>query len=389
MYFGDKRHLSKASQMFELDHQLAQDIVDRAMAILPYNVNVMDNQGLILGSGESNRINTRHEGAQLVLTNHRVVEIDEQAAQNLKGVQMGINLPLMHDGRLVGVLGITGEPQKLRTYAELVRMTAEMLVAQSHMQIEQQWRRQRSEDVLAMLLSEASHSPRIVDEARQLGLKPQMMRTPVLIKLDEVLATSSLADWLKSRYPDSWCLSPSESLLLWCCPSNLIPHPEKLIEKFKSQGWKVGFLAYGVQAQTLEKLRQGYRRVAELLSYAEAFRPQQKWLSLTKYQLPSFLWAHRQDGVLEAILAPLLQLQSKDSSGQLMRTLRAWCLHHGQAQPCAEALGIHRNSLRYRLERIKELCGKDLMRLDDLLDLYLGTLLLPHNESTSSPCASA
>ena len=49
--------------MFELDHDLAQDIVDRAMAILPYNVNVMDSQGLILGSGEPERINTRHEGA--------------------------------------------------------------------------------------------------------------------------------------------------------------------------------------------------------------------------------------------------------------------------------------------------------------------------------------
>ena len=36
--------------MFELDHDLAQDIVDRTMAILPYNVNVMDSQGLILGS---------------------------------------------------------------------------------------------------------------------------------------------------------------------------------------------------------------------------------------------------------------------------------------------------------------------------------------------------
>ncbi len=48
--------------MFELDHDLAQDIVDRTMAILPYNVNVMDSQGLILGSGEPERINTRHEG---------------------------------------------------------------------------------------------------------------------------------------------------------------------------------------------------------------------------------------------------------------------------------------------------------------------------------------
>jgi carbohydrate diacid regulator len=114
--------------MFELDHDLAQDIVDRAMAILPCNVNVMDSQGLILGSGEPERINTRHEGAQLVLANGRVVEIDAPTAKHLKGVQPGINLPLMLDQRLIGVLGITGEPEQLRTYAELVRMTAEMLV---------------------------------------------------------------------------------------------------------------------------------------------------------------------------------------------------------------------------------------------------------------------
>jgi carbohydrate diacid regulator len=369
--------------MFELDHLLAQNIVDRAMAILPYNVNVMDNQGLILGSGESNRINTRHEGAQLVLANHRVVEIDEQAAQNLKGVQAGINLPLMHDGRLIGVLGITGEPQTLRTYAELVRMTAEMLVAQSHMQIEQQWRKQRSEDVLAMLLGEAGSSPRLVDEARQLGLKPQLVRTPLLIKLDDELTSSALADWLKSRYPDSWCLSPSPSSLLWCCPSSLIQRPEKILEKLESQGWKVALIACGIRAETLEDLRRGYRRVAELLAYAEAVRAQQKFLPLARYQLPSFLWAHREDGVVDALLAPLLEIQAKDSSGQLMRTLRAWCLHHGQAQPCAEALGIHRNSLRYRLERITELSGKDMTRLDELLELYLGVLLLPHTESAS------
>lgn len=53
--------------MFELDSTLAQHIVDRAMAILPHNINVMDAQGMIIGSGDPSRLHTRHEGAQLVL----------------------------------------------------------------------------------------------------------------------------------------------------------------------------------------------------------------------------------------------------------------------------------------------------------------------------------
>ena len=185
--------------MFELDHDLAQDIVDRTMAILPHNVNVMDSQGLILGSGEPERINTRHEGAQLVLANGRVVEIDGQTAKHLKGVQPGINLPLMHDQRLIGVLGITGEPEGLRTYAELVRMTAEMLVSHRHQQAEQQWRRQRCDDLLALLLADTGDSPRLVDEAQQLGLKPQLPRTPYLFELGPGQSAEALAAWLASQ----------------------------------------------------------------------------------------------------------------------------------------------------------------------------------------------
>ena len=199
--------------MFELDHDLAQDIVDRAMAILPYNVNVMDSQGLILGSGEPERINTRHEGAQLVLANGRVVEIDAQTAKCLKGVQPGINLPLLLDQRLIGVLGLTGEPEQLRTYAELVRMTAEMLVGQRHQQAEQQWRRQRCDDLVALLLSESGDSPRLIDEAQQLGLKPQLSRIPYLFELGKGQSAEALSVWLQSRYPDSWCARPTPR----CC----------------------------------------------------------------------------------------------------------------------------------------------------------------------------
>lgn len=220
--------------MFELDHDLAQDIVDRTMAILPYNVNVMDSQGLILGSGEPERINTRHEGAQLVLANGRVVEIDGQTAKHLKGVQPGINLPLLHDGRLIGVLGITGEPEGLRTYAELVRMTAEMLVSHRHQQAEQQWRRQRCDDLLALLLAETGDSPRLVDEAQQLGLKPQLARTPYLFELGAGQSAEALSAWLASRYPDSWCVSSAQYSLLWCRPASVQVDNPRLLENSKA-----------------------------------------------------------------------------------------------------------------------------------------------------------
>ncbi|MBI6952152.1 sugar diacid recognition domain-containing protein [Pseudomonas sp. CCOS 191] len=363
--------------MFELDHDLAQDIVDRAMAILPCNVNVMDSQGLILGSGEAERINTRHEGAQLVLANGRIVELDVEAAKCLKGVQPGVNLPLMLDGRLIGVLGLTGDPQQLRTYGELVRMTAEMLLAQRHLQVEQQWRRQRCDDLLALLLGGSGDSPRLVDEARQLGLKPNLPRIACLFELRGGPPAEVLSAWLMSRYPDSWCVSPARQSLLWCRPAGVPLDEPRLLERLQRHGWDVERLALGSPAQSLEQLRRSYRRVRDLLAYGREVLPDERLLSLARYRLPALLWRHRNDDALDELLEPLQRIRAKDASGQLLLTLRAWCAHEGQSQACAEALGIHRNSLRYRLERIAEVGEVDPLRMEGMLSLYLGLQLLP------------
>jgi len=367
----------KGSAMFELDHDLAQEIVDRTMAILPSNVNVMDSQGLILGSGEPGRINTRHEGAQLVLANGRVVEIDQQTARQLKGVQPGINLPLMHDDQLIGVLGITGDPESLRTYAALVRMAAEMLVSQRHQQAEQQWRKRRCDDVLALLLAEQSESPRLLDEARQLGLKPDLSRAPYLFELGEGQTAIALAAWLSARYPDSWCVSPAPLYLLWCRPATVAVDAARLLEKLAALGWAVLRVALGGPAEKLAGLRRGYRQVSDLLAYGRDVLPHTRLLPLTRYRLPAMLWRYRSEDGLDELLQPLHKILAEDANGQLLATLRSWCEHEGQSQACAHALGIHRNSLRYRMDRIAELSGLDPSTLSGMLNLYLGVQLLP------------
>ncbi|MCY1448428.1 Carbohydrate diacid regulator [compost metagenome] len=133
-------------------------------------------------------------------------------------------------------------------------------------------------------------------------------------------------------------------------------------------------------AGDLNGLRRGGQRVIELLAYGQAVLPNCKLLALDQHRLPSMLWRYREDDAFAELVTPIQRIQAKDSNGQLLRTLRSWCKHYGQPQQCADALAIHRNSLRYRLERVSELSGKDLSRLDELLELYLGLQLVPDQE---------
>ncbi|HHV6639734.1 TPA: sugar diacid recognition domain-containing protein, partial [Haemophilus influenzae] len=126
----------------QLDKYTAKKIVKRAMKIIHHSVNVMDHDGVIIASGNSMRLNQRHTGAVLALRENRVVEIDQALAQKWNfEAQPGINLPIHYLGKNIGVVGISGEPTQVKQYAELVKMTAELIVEQQVLLEQESWHR--------------------------------------------------------------------------------------------------------------------------------------------------------------------------------------------------------------------------------------------------------
>ncbi|TBV07188.1 sugar diacid recognition domain-containing protein [Stutzerimonas kirkiae] len=374
--------------MLELDSTLAQHIVERAMAILPHNINVMDAQGMIIGSGDPSRLHTRHEGAQLVLANRRVVEIDEQAAACLRGVRPGVNLPLRHAEHLIGVLGITGAPEVVRPYAELVRMAAEMLVEQRVLQSERNWQRHQQEAWLRHLLDPRQTLASLEAEQERLALNLGWPRQMCLLRLsdadDPLPRQTRLLDTLGGK--SEYLLAPlGRNEVLWCRPHSASRDDQAWLALADEREWGVQSLALSDPLHGLGELRQASLVLHDLQAYGQARFPERRLLRLEQLRLPTLLHSQRHNWLLQGWLAPLRQVLAQDTQGSLRATLDAWCAHDGQIQACAEALGIHRNTLRYRLERIGELSGLDLTRMDQRLQLSLGLGLLG---SASIGCAA-
>ena len=61
----------------------------------------------------------------------------------------------------------------------------------------------------------------------------------------------------------------------------------------------------------------------------------------------------------EAALAPLVAAD-RAGAGDLVESLRVWLAAHGQWEPAAARLGVHRHTLRKRIRRAEELLGRDL-----------------------------
>ncbi|QSL91610.1 helix-turn-helix domain-containing protein [Ectopseudomonas toyotomiensis] len=365
--------------MLELDSTLAQHIVDRAMAILPHNINVMDAQGMIIGSGDPSRLHTRHEGAQLVLANRRVVEIDAQAAACLRGVKPGVNLPLLHAERLIGVLGITGDPEIVRPYAELVRMAAEMLVEHRVLQAERHWQRHQQEAWLRQLLDPMLRLSSLEVDAERLGLQLTWPRQMCLLQLDgegDPLPRQARLLAALGGKSEHLVAPLGRHELLWCRPYSATRDDRAWLQQADEREWGVSSLALSDPLHDLTELRQASLVLRDLQAYGQARFPGRRLLRLDELRLPTLLYAQRHSWLLQGWLAPLRQVLTQDPQGTLRATLEAWCAHDGQVQTCAQELGIHRNTLRYRLERIAELSGLDLNRLDQRLQLSLGLGLL-------------
>ncbi|MCY9762491.1 helix-turn-helix domain-containing protein [Paenibacillus alvei] len=59
----------------------------------------------------------------------------------------------------------------------------------------------------------------------------------------------------------------------------------------------------------------------------------------------------------------------EDRSGELRQTLQVYFVESGEQQRIAQRLAIHRNTLRYRLQRIADVTGKDPKSYRDLFTL--------------------
>jgi H+/gluconate symporter-like permease len=97
--------------MIKLTKQLAQNIVDKMMGVVPYNINIMDEKGTIIGSGDRSRIGHLHHGAVAAIKEERLIIIHKSQG-GAKGIITAV-LRILTAGVLAGVLIQSGAAAKI------------------------------------------------------------------------------------------------------------------------------------------------------------------------------------------------------------------------------------------------------------------------------------
>jgi carbohydrate diacid regulator len=361
-----------------LTYELAQEIVERTMKILNQNINVMNDEGIIIGSGDKERINQFHAGALVVLEQGESIEIDDTSVGSMEGAKSGINLPIQFRNQIVGVVGITGEPAQIRNYAELVKMAAELVLEQSVLLERVQWKQRLQSEIVNQLISEDSLDAVLLKErAGFLGINLEHSRTAIFMKKKKHTNISMQHLVRAIHYEigkaDLIGVTFSDEIVILKAIESKTDFNSFLKRLSKVTGGSV-LIGCGDLAGTVQAYKSSFDQAKRATIIGSKLHPERSLYSYEDYYFEIMLTKIVSDEDVR-VFAYYQQLLDEDRKGELVQTLEAYIREGGELNKIAQTLFIHRNTLRYRLEKITELTGKDPRHAKDLMELYLAKLI--------------
>lgn len=338
-----------ATAMYELTPILAQNIVDRMMKDIPYNINIMDQTGMIIGSGNKSRIGTLHHGAVQAIQQRRNIEIVEDEQY----VKKGINLPIELNGNIIGVVGISGEVEETRPFGNLVKSAVILLIDHSIALEKETVQKNLKQEFFTLVINpDTVYTQEFIDQALVYGIQ--------LTKPSQVIYVESPAELDKNIDISSPFFKLSQNSLC------IIVQETDQIEAIQHAIDKVYPNALMAVSNRNDKISDGLVQARSAMRVLKGVYSSEKIIFYTSCDLIVDLSrSFKSDTRLER-LAHLLE-----KNDEMIKTLQMYLNCNLNINETADKLLIHRNTLNYRLNKIHQMTGKDPKQVLELMELVL------------------
>lgn len=354
---------------------MAQKFVDRFCSTIGYNVNVMDTDGTIIAARDTHRIGTYHEVAHALVVQGEETAVVPQNVDLPAGVLPGVNLPVRHRGEVVGVIGVTGSSDDVDTLAHAVRTAIETMLEYEWEREQLEHRQDRKKFLIDLLLyREDSEPEQVAGLAERCGYNPGLPRMPIVLELPEPAGPNDYLRVIKENQhhtmQDVSFIGASGHVTVF----KVVPDCDGGILQLIRQTLMDYCAAVDddCRAARIEPpVRYGSGPVQDgLPKYRFALRTAH-WMLHRSSERVAFYADHAHDLLLHSI-APdtwhtvfdylLDRMQRSAVLGsvtleQLGRTFMVLREENMSPKHAAERLGLHRNTVVFRLNRINDLSG--------------------------------
>ena len=372
----------------------AQEIVMEIGNIVGQNINLMDEQGVIIASTDPSRIGSHHQAANSILTQglEEVYVSPEQASDSTR---TGLNLAVKDGERTVGVVGISGEYDSIYGYGQIVKKMTEILIRERSEEDTRRVDRQVLHRYLEEWVLEDGFrrgGQDFVEKGQRLGIDIRLPRRVLVVspqfepgtgarEREERLVAELEPFILMNRQALTFRAAGHQIVLLNTRrEEDLLQYARKL-QRTAWQAFNLP-LVIGCGGDPAD-LHIAYRQAERALQAAYMMSGR-----LAAYrQLALELFADEVTGhTKREYIQKIFPGQDEAQLTDWMQLLDAYFAADGSLQKAAAQLYIHKNTLQYRLLKLRSLSGYDIRRPGDAAIFYLArTFYNQLNEQAAFP----
>lgn len=361
-----------------ISKNLALNIVHSLKDVLNQEINFIDTSGTIIASTDKNRVGTTHEGAKIVIRTQKELFISQD--NQYPGSKKGINVPVYFDSKIIGVIGLTGE-KEVRKYVEILKKMTEILIKEAYIKdFKFQLREHNRLTIDSLLLSS--------DSLSQENLLEFDFSSPYQVIFSSLAINQQIN-------------SEKTNLIMQLFENNFLHYPQiiftvnkqfaviivnKIVKKellrLLNQIINEAFTNYNIllnfgighQSCSHEELKNSFKQAKQASQWLDYQNITRQIVYFEDLNLGVILASILEESKLFFIERILGNLQEEELT-LFRETFRAFSKNNGCIQKCADELFIHKNTLQYRLNKIKALTGFTPRNYNDFAVLKIAFLL--------------
>lgn len=349
----------------------AQSIVEEIGREIHEHINFMDQEGYIVASTDRARLGTLHTGARRIIE-EKLPELYITEEMENSTTKKGINLPITIRDEIVGVVGITGDRERVAGYGNIVRRMTEIMVEDSRLKAHKVYdRRVRYRFIEEWIgRSGAFYDRGFVERGGQIGIdimKPRRGMVIRFVRYSLLSATQEGQRRLEEMEAAVRHYADREEMLYLREP----PRQICLVEACSDE--KIRKIAENIHRLLLEKygervvigidsMDSGSIHINQICKEAERAAEAGGLTDIIFYK-DLYVELFLRDVTAEAQVEYLNRLFPGTGEEELdayMKLIEVFIEEEGSLARMSERLYMHKNTIQYKLKKMEALNGRDI-----------------------------
>lgn len=375
-----------------INNEIAQYLINKIMDNMDYqiNINIINEYGEIIASGDSKRVGKTHPGASEVIEKRKSLPYFDFIDNDTESSKPGINMPLFFNDEVIGVVGVTGNPEEINIIANMVKMTTEILI-EKEIDIDKKYLKQTLlNNYIYKIISKENQSylNLINIWAEKNNYLFNIERAVCLMKFEKN------ENW--DMYKNSEYIINKMQYLKYFYKQDIISYLGNgqfiIIKSFKEKIDKKSLLkkffislqkeiddrmnlkfsaVCGAVVNSLDDIPDSYEQANFLLNYTEC--KNNVIYFIEDYILEFLILSNKANSKM--ILKNSLNIINRSSLYK--ETITAMSKYDMNINKACENLSMHRNTIIYRMKKIKEILGLDpINNHKDRIKFYILSIIL-------------